>query len=297
MDDLGIEVAFCTSERLYDHQREAIERVFGCPVANGYGSRDAGSSSPISVRRAACTSPPRTSLSRSSMARAGAAARAGGRSSSPISPPATSFIRYRTGDGGDGATFCACGRGLPMLREIQGRADRLRRRPRRHRDARAGADLRAARPSQVAGFRIVQESLEHTGCRWCRAPVDADTVARIARGLAAGSAKGADRRGAGCRDEPERSGKYRYVVSKVDGSRCHARPDRHPRGVRHAALHPQIPVDRHPRVVVAELHESAPDGLGFRPRCRSRSWSRSPLSSASCSREKRRRSCGRARPG
>ena len=42
MDDLSIQVAFVTSERLYDEQRQVIGRVFGCPVANGYGGRDAG---------------------------------------------------------------------------------------------------------------------------------------------------------------------------------------------------------------------------------------------------------------
>ena len=42
MNDLGIQVAFVTSERLYDEQRLQINRTFGCPVANGYGSRDAG---------------------------------------------------------------------------------------------------------------------------------------------------------------------------------------------------------------------------------------------------------------
>jgi phenylacetate-CoA ligase len=42
MNDLGIKVAFVTSERLYDHQRDDISRVFACPVANGYGGRDAG---------------------------------------------------------------------------------------------------------------------------------------------------------------------------------------------------------------------------------------------------------------
>ena len=42
MDDLGIKVAFVTSERLYDDQRATIARVFGCGVANGYGGRDAG---------------------------------------------------------------------------------------------------------------------------------------------------------------------------------------------------------------------------------------------------------------
>jgi len=42
LDDIGIKVAFVTSERLYDDQRTTIEQVFGCRVANGYGGRDAG---------------------------------------------------------------------------------------------------------------------------------------------------------------------------------------------------------------------------------------------------------------
>ena len=42
LDNVGIKVAFVTSERLYDEQRATIQRVFGCPVANGYGARDAG---------------------------------------------------------------------------------------------------------------------------------------------------------------------------------------------------------------------------------------------------------------
>src|SRR5690606_20877692 len=42
MRDLGIRVAFVTSERLYDDQRRQISDTFGCPVANGYGGRDAG---------------------------------------------------------------------------------------------------------------------------------------------------------------------------------------------------------------------------------------------------------------
>ena len=42
MTDLGIKVAFVTSELLYDEQRATISQVFGCRVANGYGGRDAG---------------------------------------------------------------------------------------------------------------------------------------------------------------------------------------------------------------------------------------------------------------
>ena len=73
---------------------------------------------------------------------------------------------------------------------------------------------------QVAGFRIVQESLEHTRVQVVPGVgFDADTVGRIEHGLAA-------RLGEGVRIEveqvaeiaPEKSGKYRYVVSKVDAS-------------------------------------------------------------------------------
>ena len=42
LDNLGVKVAFVTSERLYDEQRTAIQVAFACRVANGYGGRDAG---------------------------------------------------------------------------------------------------------------------------------------------------------------------------------------------------------------------------------------------------------------
>ncbi|WP_168427380.1 phenylacetate--CoA ligase family protein [Candidatus Colwellia aromaticivorans] len=38
----ALKVIFCTAEKLYEHQRAIIEEVFQAPVANGYGSRDAG---------------------------------------------------------------------------------------------------------------------------------------------------------------------------------------------------------------------------------------------------------------
>ena len=41
LDDIGVKVAFVTSETLYPQQRMLIGEVFGCPVANGYGGRDA----------------------------------------------------------------------------------------------------------------------------------------------------------------------------------------------------------------------------------------------------------------
>ena len=66
MDGLGIKVAFVTSERLYDDQREKIGRAFGCRVANGYGGRDAGFIA-HECPAGGMHSPRRTSSSRSSV--------------------------------------------------------------------------------------------------------------------------------------------------------------------------------------------------------------------------------------
>lgn len=42
MDDLGIRAVVTESEKLYEFQRERISRVFGCPVAENYGSVEFG---------------------------------------------------------------------------------------------------------------------------------------------------------------------------------------------------------------------------------------------------------------
>ena len=122
--DLGIKVAFVTSERLYDEQRNTISQVFGCRVANGYGGRDAGfiahecpaGSMHLTaddivveiVNDAGQVQPPGV---------------AGEIVVTHLSTNDFPFIRYRTGDIGVlGATPCSCGRGLPLLQDIQGRS-------------------------------------------------------------------------------------------------------------------------------------------------------------------------------
>jgi phenylacetate-CoA ligase len=122
---LGIKVAFVTAEQLYDFQRERIERVFGCRVANGYGARDAGfvahecpeggmhvSAEDIIVEIVDDRGSPLPP----------------GRPGEIVVTHLRSFdfpfVRYRTGDVGvlhDAP--CSCGRGLPLIREIHGRAD------------------------------------------------------------------------------------------------------------------------------------------------------------------------------
>ncbi len=123
LNNLGIKVAFVTSERLYDHQREKIQSVFACPVANGYGGRDAGfiahqcpqggmhlTAEDIIVE---IVDPD------------GKVLPAGESGEIVVTHLATRdfpFIRYRTGDMGVlSDKTCACGRGLPLLEEIQGR--------------------------------------------------------------------------------------------------------------------------------------------------------------------------------
>ncbi|MDC6166100.1 phenylacetate--CoA ligase family protein [Paucibacter sp. XJ19-41] len=124
MDDLGIQVAFVTSERLYDEQRGLLSEVFGCPVANGYGGRDAG------FIAHQCPSGGMHLTAEDIIVelldREGRPVPLGTAGEIVVTHLATSdfpFIRYRTGDiAVMDERACACGRGLPMLKEIQGRS-------------------------------------------------------------------------------------------------------------------------------------------------------------------------------
>ena len=124
LDDLGVKVVFVTSERLYDHQREAISRIFGCPVANGYGGRDAG----FIAHECPAGSMHITAedIVVEIIDEAGQVLPPGQAGEIVVTHLATRdypFIRYRTGDVGVlGEHRCACGRGLPVLQEIQGRS-------------------------------------------------------------------------------------------------------------------------------------------------------------------------------
>lgn len=124
MTDLGIKVAFVTSERLYDEQRSTIGQVFGCRVANGYGGRDAGfiaHECPAGNMHLTADD-----IVVEIINEAGEVQPAGSAGEIVVTHLSTNdfpFIRYRTGDIGVlGATPCSCGRGLPLLQDIQGRS-------------------------------------------------------------------------------------------------------------------------------------------------------------------------------
>jgi phenylacetate-CoA ligase len=219
MSDLGIKVAFVTAERLYDEQRKQISETFGCPVANGYGGRDAGliaNECPhggmhitaediiVEIVRADGTPVP-----------------AGQSGEIVVTHLATGdfpFIRYSTGDIGELDTKeCPCGRGLPMIKAIQGRSTDFV-------IAQDGTVMHGLSLvyilrdlPRLRAFKIIQESLELT--RVLVVPegrIDTDVVSKIEKSFKA-------RLGGGVRiiveDKteipPEKSGKFRYVTSRV----------------------------------------------------------------------------------
>ncbi len=219
MDNLGVEVAFVTAERLYEHQEAAIRRVFGCRVANGYGGRDAG------FIAHAC---PEGGMHMTAEDMIVEIVDSEGKRLSPgqtgevvVTHLATRdfpFIRYRTGDVAvlDDRP-CSCGRGLPLLKDIQGRTT----------DFLVAQDgtvmhglaliyvIRAV--SGIEHFKIIQESLDQTRIQLVTNPqFHNEDLEVIRRGVK-------ERLGGGVAVELERvaeisaeaSGKFRYVISHI----------------------------------------------------------------------------------
>ncbi len=219
MNDLGIKVAFVTSERLYDEQRATISQVLGCKVANGYGGRDAGfiaHECPAGgmhltaddivveiVNEAGHVQPPGV---------------AGEVVVTHLSTNDFPFIRYRTGDIGVlGTMQCTCGRGLPLLQDIQGRST----------DFVVAADGTVLHGLSliyilrdlpgVKSFKVIQESKQLTRVLLVTDEVFApDAVAKIVAGFK-------QRLGAEVSVvvdlvesiPAEKSGKFRYIISHV----------------------------------------------------------------------------------
>jgi phenylacetate-CoA ligase len=124
LDDLGVKVVFCTAEKLYEHQKDLISETFNAPVANGYGGRDAGF--------IAHECPEGKKMHITSENIIVEIIDAGGKRLPPgqsgeivithLETDDFPFIRYRTGDIGKISDDpCPCGRGLPVLEDIEGR--------------------------------------------------------------------------------------------------------------------------------------------------------------------------------
>jgi phenylacetate-CoA ligase len=228
MNELGIKVAFVTAERLYEDQRATIQRVFGCPVANGYGGRDAG----FIAHDCPCGGMHVTAedVIVELVDPLGQPVPVGLPGEIVVTHLATRefpFIRYRTGDiAVQEDRQCACGRGLPLLREIQGRSNDFVM-------AANGTLMQGAALTYlirdlpgIEAFKIVQESLQLTRVLLVvTASFDrgnsSSIVANFRRRLGESVTVQLD-----FVDQiaPEKSGKYRYIISHVaDATRTGAR--------------------------------------------------------------------------
>ena len=219
VDNLGIRVAFVTSERLYDEQRRQISKIFGCPVANGYGGRDAG------FIAHEC---PHGSMHITAediiveiIDQQGAPVPRGEAGEIVVTHLATSafpFIRYRTGDIGVlDSKPCSCGRGLPLLKEIQGRSTDFL-------VAKNGTVMHGLALiyilrdlPQIRNFKITQESVDLTSVSVVSdGGLNGELVGKIVQGFKARLGQEVEIRVEEVEEIPsEKSGKFRYVVSKV----------------------------------------------------------------------------------
>jgi len=223
MRSLGIKVAFTTGETLYPEQRAAIERTFNTKVANGYGSRDAG------FIAHQC---PEGSLHQTAehvlvelLDASGQPTPAGQTGEIVVTHLATQdfpFIRYRTGDMAiAAAAACKCGRGLPVFQEVQGRStDFIHTASGNSMHALALIYEVRERPG-VKAFKFIQAENLSLELLLVAGPELSDAVQSAIR---AGIEK---RMGPGtvltirrvAEIPPEKSGKYRYVVSHAAGAR------------------------------------------------------------------------------
>lgn len=219
MSACGAKVAFATGETLYPQQREIIERVFGAPVANGYGSRDAGfiahecpagslhlSAEHIMVELVDANGWPVAAGERGEIV------------TTHLATEEFPFIRYRTGDMAVMASEpCPCGRGLPVLKEVFGRStDFVRTQSGNAMHALALIYEVRDKPG-VRAFKFTQEADYSLELQLVAGPeltteVEADIRAGILRRMGDDAALTIRRV---AKIPPEKSGKYRYVVSRV----------------------------------------------------------------------------------
>ena len=217
LGDVGVRVVFTTGETLYPDQRRIIEEVFGAPVADGYGSRDAGFIAHECPSHALHLSAEHLIVEL--VDEHGARVPPGVTGEVVVTHLATSgfpFIRYRTGDMAvlDPRT-CPCGRGLPVLRTVHGRSTDFIR-------TAAGGAMHALaliyevrNRAGIQAFKFVQGEDYSVELQLVAGPeltsqAEQEILDRLRRRLG-GEARVRITRVEEIR--PERSGKHRYIVS------------------------------------------------------------------------------------
>ena len=173
--DIRLKAVVTTGEPLYAHQRRTISRAFNCPVFDSYRSREAG---PIAqeceVHRgmhinAECLHIEVDGLNGYN--------EHDGLTGALIVTDLLNYgmplIRYDTGDEGSlGSRSCPCGRGLPLLERIAGRAGDMLVSPEGRRVTPAALNLYliGEAPDLVGQMQVVQDRIDHLTIRVTKNP-------------------------------------------------------------------------------------------------------------------------------
>lgn len=123
LDTSRLRAVFVTGEVCYPHDRREIEEYFGVPVADGYGSREAGFIAHQCPLGSMHITAENALVEIVQDGRRVPTGETGEIVVTHLDAYAMPFIRYRTGDIGRLlAGRCACGRGLPLMDIVQGRS-------------------------------------------------------------------------------------------------------------------------------------------------------------------------------
>jgi phenylacetate-CoA ligase len=216
-DVRGLKAVITTSETLHDHQRETIAKVFGRPVANEYGCRDGGfvaHECPFGHLHVAMEH-----VYLEFLPTAGAPDGTTEVVITNLDAWGMPFIRYRVGDlATPAAAACPCGRALPLLRDVQGRTNDMLVSP-------TGRLLHSLSVVYVlreipglGQFKVTQDRVDRLVVEMVTDaafdPASEDVIRRrLVETMGAPVHVDLIRRD---QIQPEASGKYRWVVSRVE---------------------------------------------------------------------------------
>ncbi|KPJ69814.1 hypothetical protein AMJ44_02240 [candidate division WOR-1 bacterium DG_54_3] len=220
MDDVGVQVIFCTAEVLYDKQRDIISQHFGgVPVADGYGSREGGFISHQCNQGSYHVIDPNYIIEYLKDGEEVKPGQDGEIVITHLDAWGMPFIRYRTGDVAQpGDSSCRCGRSFSTMSRIQGRTTDFMLTP----DGRWQHGLVVIYVIRdiegVAEFKVVQEDVDDVRVllNVHESIYPADGNQRIVRGIKKRMGQEVNVTVEMVSEIPrDASGKYRYVVSKA----------------------------------------------------------------------------------
>jgi phenylacetate-CoA ligase len=158
-------VAIANAEPVFDFQRRAITRAFNCPLRETYGSAEK------TIAASECEAGrlhvwPEVGVLEVVDGDQSVTAATGDLVCTSLLDPDMPLVRYRTGDRGsiEALTGCVCGRTLPILASLEGRADDMVITPDGRRIGRLDPVFKTDLPVREA--QVIQDTRDHIRIRY-----------------------------------------------------------------------------------------------------------------------------------